>query len=330
MRRARHRRRRFRRQSSRRSAARARRHRASVSTASRRTTTSQRQGAEPRAPRATTELRARRGRPAHGRHRAVARRRRRGVPPGRAGRRAAVVVGRLRRLRRPQRARDAAPARSGRQRARPSARVVYASSSSVYGNQARYPTRRDRPAEAVQPVRRHEARGRAPVRSLRRELGRVARCRCATSPCSVRGSGPTCRSTGCARPRSTARRSRATATARRSASSPTSTTSCAATSLAAERDVAPGTYCNLAGGGEITLNELIDLVGELAGAPVDDRRSSRGRPATRSATAARSTGRASCSVGRPKCRCATASARAARVAPLTRVALPRARSSPGR
>ncbi len=38
--------------------------------------------------------------------------------------------------------------------------------------------------------------------------------------------------------------------------------------LAAERDVAPGTYYNLAGGGEITLSELIDLVGGLAGAPV--------------------------------------------------------------
>ncbi len=38
--------------------------------------------------------------------------------------------------------------------------------------------------------------------------------------------------------------------------------------LAAERDVAPGSYCNVAGGGEITLSELIDLVGELAGAPV--------------------------------------------------------------
>src|SRR4051812_28795844 len=38
--------------------------------------------------------------------------------------------------------------------------------------------------------------------------------------------------------------------------------------LAAERDIAPGSYCNLAGGGEVTLSELIDLVGDLAGAPV--------------------------------------------------------------
>jgi UDP-glucuronate 4-epimerase len=38
--------------------------------------------------------------------------------------------------------------------------------------------------------------------------------------------------------------------------------------LAASGDVAPGSYCNLAGGGEITLSQLIDLVSELAGAPV--------------------------------------------------------------
>jgi UDP-glucuronate 4-epimerase len=38
--------------------------------------------------------------------------------------------------------------------------------------------------------------------------------------------------------------------------------------LAAECDVAPGSFCNLAGGGEVTLAELIDLVGDLAGQPV--------------------------------------------------------------
>ena len=38
--------------------------------------------------------------------------------------------------------------------------------------------------------------------------------------------------------------------------------------LGAERDIAPGSCCNLAGGAEVTLSELIALVGELAGAPV--------------------------------------------------------------
>jgi nucleoside-diphosphate-sugar epimerase len=38
--------------------------------------------------------------------------------------------------------------------------------------------------------------------------------------------------------------------------------------LAADADVAPGFVCNIAGGAEITLRDLIELVGELAGAPV--------------------------------------------------------------
>jgi nucleoside-diphosphate-sugar epimerase len=37
---------------------------------------------------------------------------------------------------------------------------------------------------------------------------------------------------------------------------------------AADVDIAPGSVVNIAGGGEITLNELIALVGELAGTPV--------------------------------------------------------------
>jgi UDP-glucuronate 4-epimerase len=38
--------------------------------------------------------------------------------------------------------------------------------------------------------------------------------------------------------------------------------------LAADADVVPGTVVNIAGGGEITLNGLISLVADLAGAPV--------------------------------------------------------------
>ena len=76
---------------------------------------------------------------------------------------------------------------------------------------------------------------------------------------------------------------------------------------AADGDVEPGTYLNLAGGSEITLNELIALVGDVAGAPVDRSIRARRWRATRSATAARSTGRAKCSVGNRTCRCATAS-----------------------
>jgi nucleoside-diphosphate-sugar epimerase len=42
----------------------------------------------------------------------------------------------------------------------------------------------------------------------------------------------------------------------------------AANLAAAERAVVPGTYLNVAGGGEISLNELLALVGEVAGAGV--------------------------------------------------------------
>jgi nucleoside-diphosphate-sugar epimerase len=38
--------------------------------------------------------------------------------------------------------------------------------------------------------------------------------------------------------------------------------------LAADADLAPGSFLNIAGGGEITLNDLIELVGELSGVPV--------------------------------------------------------------
>ena len=51
---------------------------------------------------------------------------------------------------------------------RPLRRFVFASSSSVYGNAARYPTDRGRPAPPAQPLRGDQAGGRAPVRPLRR------------------------------------------------------------------------------------------------------------------------------------------------------------------
>ena len=42
----------------------------------------------------------------------------------------------------------------------------------------------------------------------------------------------------------------------------------AANLAAADADVAPGTVVNIAGGGEILLNQLIGMVGELAGTEV--------------------------------------------------------------
>ncbi len=149
------------------------------------------------------------------------------------------------------------------------ARVVYASSSSVYGNQPRYPTHEDDLPEALQPLRGHETRGASTCAASTRRTGAFPRSRCVTSRSSVRASAPTCRSTDCAR-----RRFDGTAFPRYGDGSQIREFTFVddivrGNLLAAERDVAPGTYCNLAGGGEITLSDLIALVGELAGAPLD-------------------------------------------------------------
>ena len=93
-----------------------------------------------------------------------------------------------------QRLLDALPAAGSR-------RFVFASSSSVYGQQRRYPDQRRRRARALQPLRRDEARGGAALRRSTPRTSGSTPSRCGTSPCSARGSVPTCRSTGCARPR---------------------------------------------------------------------------------------------------------------------------------
>ena len=75
-------------------------------------------------------------------------------------------------------------------------RVVFASSSSVYGNAATLPDVRGHAAAAGVAVRRHEALLRAPRRRLRGRRRPRLRRPCATSPSTVRASGPTWRSGG--------------------------------------------------------------------------------------------------------------------------------------
>jgi UDP-glucuronate 4-epimerase len=151
--------------------------------------------------------------------------------------------------------------------ARPVARVVYASSSSVYGNQARYPTREDDVPRPFSPygvtklAGEHlaalyaENRGISTV-SLRyftvvgpRQRPDMALHRLCTAALTgaafpLYGDGTQIREF-------------------------TYVGDIVRGNLAAaERDLPLRTCCNLAGGGEITLASLIDLVGELAGAPV--------------------------------------------------------------
>jgi nucleoside-diphosphate-sugar epimerase len=153
------------------------------------------------------------------------------------------------------------------QRARPNARVVYASSSSVYGNQARYPTvETDLPkpfspygvtklaaehlcglyAEnwGVHTVSLRYFTVFGPRQRPDMSIYRLCRAAVDGSTFPRYGDGTQIREF-------------------------TYVSDIVAGNLAAaDCDVPPGTSVNLAGGAEITLNELIALVGDVAGAPV--------------------------------------------------------------
>ena len=153
------------------------------------------------------------------------------------------------------------------QRTRPSARVVYASSSSVYGNQVRYPTvetdlpRPFSPYGVTKMAAEHLCSLYAENWGLhtvslryftvfgprqRPDMGIHRLCQAAVdgSTFPLYGDGTQIREFTYV------------------------SDIVAANIAAAEREVVPGTYLNVAGGAEITINELIALVGELAGSPV--------------------------------------------------------------
>jgi len=153
------------------------------------------------------------------------------------------------------------------QRARPGARVVYASSSSVYGNQDRYPTvETDLPkpfspygvtklaaehlcglyAEnwGVHTVSLRYFTVFGPRQRPDMSIHRLCQAAVDGSVFPRYGNGTQIREF-------------------------TYVSDIVAGNLAAaDGDVAPGTYVNLAGGAEITLNDLIVLVGDVAGSPV--------------------------------------------------------------
>ena len=153
------------------------------------------------------------------------------------------------------------------QRARPGIRVVYASSSSVYGNQVRYPTvETDLPqpfspygvtklaaehlcslyAEnwGVHTVSLRYFTVFGPRQRPDMSIHRLCQAAVDGSAFPLYGDGTQIREFTYV------------------------ADIVAANIAAADRDVAPGTYLNVAGGAEITINELIALVGELAGSPV--------------------------------------------------------------
>jgi UDP-glucuronate 4-epimerase len=153
------------------------------------------------------------------------------------------------------------------QRAAPSARVVYASSSSVYGNQPRYPVRE---TDLPQPFSPYGV-----TKLAAEHLCGLYAENWGLHTVSLRYFtvfGP--------RQRPDASIYRICEAAVRGVTFPlygdgtqirefTFVDDIVAGNLAAaDRDVAPATFVNLAGGAEITMNELIDLIGELAGASV--------------------------------------------------------------
>jgi UDP-glucuronate 4-epimerase len=153
------------------------------------------------------------------------------------------------------------------QRARPSARVVYASSSSVYGNQPRYPTTETDLPRPFSPYGVTKLAGEhlcglyaensgvhtvslryftvfGPRQRPDMSIHRLCEAAVGGTTFPRYGDGSQIREF-------------------------TYVADIVAGNLAAaDRDVAPGTYLNLSGGAEITLNDLIELVGEIAGAPV--------------------------------------------------------------
>ena len=157
--------------------------------------------------------------------------------------------------------------------ARPTARVVYASSSSVYGNQARYPVQEtDLPAPfspyGVTKLAAEHLCGlyaaNAGVRTIslryftvfgprqRPDMSIYRLCEAALrgTPFPRFGDGSQMREFTFV------------------------DDIVRANLLAADADVEPGAYVNIAGGSEITLSDLIALVGDAAGAVGEDRRAS--------------------------------------------------------
>ena len=164
--------------------------------------------------------------------RGVARGVRRRLPPRRRAGRALELGRALRALRAQQHRRHPAAARGGAGHAEQALRLRLLVVDLRPGRGAA--DAGGRAAAAVLALRHDQARGRAPVPPLPRQLRRSRRWRCATSRSTGRASAPTWRSTSSARRRSSGGRSSCSATAARRATSPTSPTSSAATRAAGD------------------------------------------------------------------------------------------------
>ena len=153
---------------------------------------------------------------------------------------------------------------------RPLHRFVYASSSSVYGDNVSIPMRED---ALPQPVSPYGVTKLAAEQLCYLYLVNTAsrRRRCGTSPYTGRGSGRTWRFTvSCAR-RSTASRSCLYGDGEQTRDFTFVSDAVAATMAAGERGV-PGRAYNIGGGSRVTVNEVLEIVERLVGRPVQVRR----------------------------------------------------------
>ena len=153
------------------------------------------------------------------------------------------------------------------QRTRPAARVVYASSSSVYGNQPRYPTTE---TDLPRPFSPYGVT----------KLGAEHLCALYAENWGLHTVSLRYFTVFGPRQRPDMSIYRLCEAAVRGTTFPrygdgaqirefTYVSDIVAANLAAaDREVTPGAYVNIAGGAEITLNELIELVGEIAGSTV--------------------------------------------------------------
>ena len=221
----------------------------------------------------------------------AARRRDARVPPGGAGRRAEELGTRFR-TSIPTNNIEATQLLLEACVGRPLERFVYASSSSVYGDDVADADARGRAAAAGVAVRRDEAGGRAALLPLLRQLrraGRVAALLHGLRPAAAARHGvPSVPSRRAAR----TSRSRCTATASRPATSPSSPTPSRPRSRPATAGV-PGRVYNIGGGSRVSINDVLE----------HDR--PRRRPSAAASTASRRR-RATCATPTPTRRCARA------------------------
>ena len=151
---------------------------------------------------------------------------------------------------------------------RPLERLVYASSSSVYGDNVAMPMREDALPQPVSPYGVTKLAAEQLCYLYHVELRRADGRRCATSRCTARGSGPTWGSTS-----SCARRCAGEPITLYGDGEQTRDFTFVADAVARRSRPAtagvPGRVYNIGGGSRVSVNEVLEMIGRVAGRPLD-------------------------------------------------------------